>query len=111
MKKAVFSVLLFAAVIAGVNCMKARASSMGPYGFDEKGAQISTGLGIFMTSSTTLYGLAPAYTGQMVMCNTCYNGQSTPNNGGPTGSYNLCIATGTGNGAWVVASSNTLQCK
>lgn len=103
MRKLLMVGLLFTAGLAV-------ASNMGPYGFDEKGAQISTGVGFYTASSTTLYGVSPAYAGQMVMCNTCNNGQSTPGSGA-AGSYNLCIASGTGAGAWVVASSNTLQCK
>ena len=91
---------------AGLIAASVYASCVGPYCYDERGAQISTGVGIGQHAAADFPTLNPSYAGQMVMCNNCTDGGV----GAATG-YNLCVASGTGQGAWVQVSSVTLSCK
>ena|SRR5271165_1983677 len=88
MKKLVFGLLF----VAGV----AVASQMGPYGYDEKGAQISSGLGLAGVTVVQMNLLTPAYTGEIIFCSNCL--QSA-----------LCVSSGTTTGGWtVIAGTSTV---
>ena len=65
------------------------AACMGPYCYDDKGAQVAGGLGIAGLTKANLATTAPAYTEQMINCTDCTRS-------------NVCISSGTGKGAWVV---------
>lgn len=80
---------LFIATGMGLIAGSLWASSVGPYGYDEKGAVISSGLGIAGVTVAQMNALAPAYTGEMIYITNATQSQ-------------VCISTGTGTGAWVV---------
>jgi hypothetical protein len=65
------------------------ASNVGPYAYDEKGAQVTTGLGIAGVTVATMNALTPAYAGEMIFITNATQSQ-------------VCISSGTTTGGWVV---------
>ena len=111
MKKLVIA-LMFCAGMAGAACY-------GPYCYDDTGANIKGGLalengvtnnsaqvnnapvGLWSRTAAQINTLTPGAAGQLIYCSDCVIG---------TGWDQICISSGTGNGAWVHISSKTIDC-
>lgn len=82
------------------------ASCVGPYCYNDTGAQVPTSTGpMGLNSKTTaqLGTLIPSAAGQLVYCSDC----------GSSGFHRVCVSSGTGPGAWieVAAASGTVRCQ
>ncbi len=74
------------------SAMYATAASMGPYGYDDRGAQINSAPTIYGTTSAIMNTLTPYTTGQILFVTDATQSM-------------LCISSGTNTGAWVVIAA------
>lgn len=86
MKKLVFG-LMFMSGIAGASCM-------GPYCWDDTGAQINAAPVLHSKTLSDIQALKPAAAGQIVYCSDCTNTM-------------VCVSTGTGVNSFVIIGSTT----
>lgn len=97
-KKLVGKFLIGVVVVCGVS--SAYASCFGPICWDDTGLYVTAGLGLLSMTKTNITAAKPSAAGVIVYCNNCTSSLDA-----------VCIASGTGQGAFVKLSSQSVRCQ